>query len=187
MEGRSRGVPQRIRHRDQTPPSPRRALQRRRHPEGRLRGSKKTTRGRDQRAQRQEKGDHRYSQPTNQHPQHTTPTATDSPSRKQNVARFRRVRRYELQSSQRRHRQRPRPSNGREERRGVNLQLPPETRRHPSSTCCTTTPTNISSPSTDHNDNLPFERPRSSASREGDLGGFKGCSESSKRESILFH
>src|SRR3989442_511013 len=47
LEGRSRGIPQRIRHRNQTPPSPRRAVQRRRHPEGRLRGSKKTARGRD--------------------------------------------------------------------------------------------------------------------------------------------
>ena len=44
-------------------------------------------------------GDNRHSKPTNQHSQHTTPTITDPPSRQQDAARVRRVRRHELQSS----------------------------------------------------------------------------------------
>src|SRR5207247_3567050 len=92
----------------------------------------------------------------------------------------------ELQSSQRRHRHGPSPSNGRAERGRLNLRIPLKARLlqfHRPSAC---DPDTSSRPKPRSICSKPAEGPGHGPSCTRDLGGFVACLEASRKRSTQF-
>src|SRR5207249_9421853 len=139
-----------------------------------------------QRTQVQTKVYPRHSKPEKQHPKHSAPTAPDTSRRQQDVPRIRRIRRPELQNSQRRNRHRPSPSNGRAERGRLNLRIPLKARLLQFHRPSARDPDTRSRPKPHSIFSKPAEGPGHGPSCTRNIGGFVACLEASRKRSTQF-